>query len=91
MPHGIVPSSLITFVELSKNISWRPSVRTIERWALKGIGGVRLQTLKIGRKRVTTWEHFLAFTREVARRTGGRPAAGNHVGEVGQILKRAGL
>ena len=34
---------------------------TIFRWATRGIGGVKLQTWKVGRQRVTTEEALLRF------------------------------
>lgn len=37
-----------------QEIGQRPTPATCNRWAMKGIGGIRLATAKYGRKRMTT-------------------------------------
>lgn len=43
-------------------------IATVWRWATNGIGGVRLESFRIGRKRFTTAE---AFQRFIAKQNGG--------------------
>ena len=52
---------LIDFAEAAKNLPRKPSgkavhVRTVARWALYGIRGIRLDSLCIGGRRVTSKE-----------------------------------
>ena len=44
----------------------RVAYSTLWRWTLKGVRGVKLQTLKVGRKRYVTAEALSAFGRELA-------------------------
>lgn len=43
-----------------------PSPQTLHRWRAKGLKGVRLKTMKIGRKRYTTIAAFRQFLSDVA-------------------------
>jgi len=49
---------VLTFTEaagwLERRFGRRPNVATIWRWAIKGLRGVRLQTISLGRYRYTT-------------------------------------
>ena len=45
----------------------RISYSTLWRWTLKGVHGVKLETLKVGRKRFTTPEALAAFGRALAQ------------------------
>ncbi|HRZ17662.1 MAG TPA: DUF1580 domain-containing protein, partial [Candidatus Hydrogenedentes bacterium] len=45
----------------------RISYSTLWRWTLKGVHGVKLETLKVGRKRYTTPEALAAFGRALAQ------------------------
>jgi len=42
---------------------------TLWRWALKGVGGVRLQTVSLGSARLTTDADIAAFMRALSNRT----------------------
>jgi hypothetical protein len=42
-------------------LSTRPSAATLWRWATRGVGGVRLETYKIGGRRYTTAEALERF------------------------------
>ena len=45
---------LISLTEAASCTPSRPTVRTLWRWASKGVAGVRLQTLKIGGRTYTS-------------------------------------
>lgn len=62
-----------SFPSISKGHPIRPSVPTLWRWALKGLQGVRLETIKIGGRRYTSFE---AIDRFAARLTDLRSAEG---------------
>ena len=47
----------------------RPHLSTIWRWSLRGVGGVKLETVKIGSRVVTSRQ---AVTRFIAATTKGR-------------------
>lgn len=62
---------VLTLVEaagwLERRFSRRPNVATIWRWTIKGVRGVRLKTIALGRFRYTTQsalERFIAETSE---------------------------
>jgi hypothetical protein len=61
---------LVTFDRLSQDgprINGAPLKReTIARWATHGVGGVRLETTKLGGRRLATREAFERFLKEVA-------------------------
>lgn len=48
----------------------RPHVSTVWRWSLRGVGGVKLETVKIGSRIVTSKQ---AVTRFIAAITESRP------------------
>ena len=60
----------LTFAAVSRGHPTHPSVPTVWRWALKGLQGVRLESLKIGGRRFTSLE---AIDRFAARLTEPRP------------------
>lgn len=49
------------FSTISKQHPIRPSVPTLWRWALRGLRGVRLETIKVGGRRYTTFEAIDRF------------------------------
>ncbi|MBX7165135.1 MAG: DUF1580 domain-containing protein [Pirellulales bacterium] len=58
---------LLTFNEVAEQLfaSWRPDAATWFRWATKGLRGVRLETVKVGGKVLTSREavhRFVAAT-----------------------------
>jgi hypothetical protein len=77
---------VMTFTEaagwLERRFGRRPNAATIWRWAIKGLRGVRLQTIALGRYRYTTEraiERFIDQTSAVSGPHGAtpRPAAEN--------------
>src|SRR5271163_2432018 len=52
---------LLTFREASSLLPGRPHVSTFHRWRQRGIGGVRLETTRIGGKRFVTLSALQRF------------------------------
>ena len=89
---------LLNLREAAATLPTRPHLCTIHRWRLRGIGGVKLGTVKIGGRRYTTLEElnrFIAATTAAAdvasADTHTTPAATRHragrgrVGESGDV------
>lgn len=61
---------VITFAEAAKICPQidgkRPSTVTIWRWATKGVRGVRLEHVRVGRRMVTTEEAINTFFRDLS-------------------------
>lgn len=68
--------SVMTFGQaagwLEQRFGRRPNVATIWRWATKGIRGVRLQTLSLGRYRYTNKRALEQFIAETSAAMSGR-------------------
>ncbi len=63
----------ISFVQATEVYATHPSVATLWRWALKGVQGIRLETVKIGGRRFTSIE---ALDRFASRLTAPRSPEG---------------
>jgi hypothetical protein len=65
-----------TFTEaaglLERKFGRRPNAATIYRWATKGVKGVRLDTIALGRYRYTTESALERFVAETSRTDAGR-------------------
>ena len=57
----IMAESRIRVSQIGEHLPFKPSPATRWRWALRGIRGVRLETLKIGRVRYTSVEALHRF------------------------------
>jgi len=53
--------TLLTFAEAAAVLPDRPHVSTLHRWRLRGIGGVKLETIRIGGRRYTSHEALERF------------------------------
>ena len=53
--------SLISFAEAAKRLPGRPHVNSLHRWRLRGVRGVRLESVLIGGKRFTSVEALQRF------------------------------
>jgi hypothetical protein len=53
--------TLLTMQEASKQLPGRPSIAALYRWHLRGVRGVRLETILIGGRRKTSIEAFGRF------------------------------
>ena len=56
----------LTLGEAAKTLPTRPSTQTLFRWTQKGCRGVKLESLRFGRRIVVTPEALDKFARELA-------------------------
>ena len=71
MPIDVNNETLLSFAEAARRLSTggrRLHVATIHRWATRGIRGVRLECVKVGRYRVTTAAAIERFVAELTAR-----------------------
>jgi hypothetical protein len=69
MSIDILAEQLLSFPAASKTLPSKPNISTIHRWRLKGIRGIKLETVLIGGRRHTSVEaieRFAAATTAVA-------------------------
>ncbi len=63
----LLTERLVLLTELAKALPSRPHVYTVTRWCDRGVGGKKLEFVKIGRKRFTSWEAFARFVEQTSR------------------------
>ena len=66
---------VISMAEAAKLLPGRPNLSTIWRWYRKGRGGVRLETIKCGSKRLTSVEAIGRFVERCTAVADGDVAA----------------
>ncbi len=54
---------LLSFPQAAAILPFRPHVSTLHRWRLRGIGGVRLETIRLGGRRFTSEQALTRFFR----------------------------
>jgi hypothetical protein len=64
---SLLTEDLISFNEVPPMLQMRVHVSTIWRWANRGIGGVKLETIKLGGKTLTTSQAVTRFIRKTSR------------------------
>jgi hypothetical protein len=72
MPIELERERLITFGQLARKLPSRRNGRpvhgsTIHRWRHPGVGGVRLEAIRIGGAWHTSWEAFQRFCEQLTR------------------------
>lgn len=55
----------ISLREAARQLPGRPHLSTCHRWAEKGVNGIFLETIKVGRRRFTTQEAIDQFLAEL--------------------------
>lgn len=68
----LASGEFIRLTDIAKKLDTRPCVRTVWRWAERGISGVRLRTYRLGHARVSTWSDVEAFFAQVEAVRSGR-------------------
>jgi hypothetical protein len=61
MPIDIEHERLLTIAEATRILPGRPHIATVWRWVNHGVGGQRLETIKVGWKRFTSHEALARF------------------------------
>ena len=64
---------LLSFPEASASLKGRPNLSTLHRWRLPGVRGVRLETLLLGGRRVTSAEALQRFVEATTAAADGAP------------------
>jgi len=64
---------LLTFAQAAAWLPSRPHVATLHRWRLKGVHGVRLETVRIGGRRYTSQEAISRFVAATTAAADGSP------------------
>ena len=59
--------------EAPKHIPGRPSQASVWRWVLKGIGGIKLESILIGGRRLTSTEAIQRFADARTAQANGEP------------------
>lgn len=72
MPIDLDNENICTLPEAAATLDLH--VSTLHRWRLRGIKGVRLETCRIGGKRVTSREAVQRFNERVTAAADGEPA-----------------
>ena len=67
---SLLTEQLRTLTEASREIPGRPHITTMMRWSLRGIRGIKLETILIGGRRFTSEE---AIERFIERLSDTRP------------------
>lgn len=62
---SISENRFLTLAQAAKLIPGRPSIPTVARWIYRGYKGVRLESWRSGRKRVTSVEAINRFLKEI--------------------------
>ena len=100
MAASLLDESPLTLAEAAKVLprlrgGKRVHVATLHRWALKGVAGVRLETIRLGRTVVTSREALQRFAERLgAREVPAAPAspdAATRAHRVDALLDRHGL
>ena len=68
---------LVNITTLGKSLPDPPSRQVLWRWTHKGVRGVVLRTVRIGRRSYSTPTEFRAFLRGIQRQKGGAPNVEN--------------
>jgi hypothetical protein len=61
----MVANSYIPLAEASKEILGHPHISTLHRWAMRGVRGVKLDTVVVGHRRFVTKEAIDQFLAEL--------------------------
>jgi hypothetical protein len=64
---------LVTITEAAKLLPSRPNVATLWRWRTAGVRGVRLETIMLGGRRMTSREALQRFHEGVTAAADGEP------------------
>lgn len=67
---------LLTFSEAAAALPDRPHVSTVHRWRMRGIKGIKLETIRIGGRRYTSAEALDRFIAAITSAVDGLPKKG---------------
>jgi hypothetical protein len=61
MSVNLTGETLLTLAEAARSLPGRPHLSTLQRWRLRGVRGVKLETILVGGRRVTSQEAIERF------------------------------
>ncbi|MEM6468257.1 MAG: DUF1580 domain-containing protein [Planctomycetota bacterium] len=64
----LLTEDLLSLAQATREIPTRPNVSTVWRWAKRGIRGVRLETVKVGGKQMTSVQALTRFLQATNRK-----------------------
>jgi Protein of unknown function (DUF1580) len=64
----LLSEELLSLAEAAKRLSNHPHISTVWRWSLRGVRGVRLQTIAVGGRRYTTATYLEEFVAHLSGR-----------------------
>jgi hypothetical protein len=71
----LATESLLSITDAAKSLPGRPHVSTLHRWRLRGIRGIKLETILLGGKRLTSREALQRFADRTTAAASGEPVS----------------
>lgn len=65
MQIDLARESLLTLSAAATMLPGRPHISTMHRWRLRGVRGVRLETILVGGRRYTSWQALERFAASI--------------------------
>ena len=69
----VLREKLLSFPQAADSLPDRPHLSTLHRWRMRGVRGVRLETVLVGGKRYTSTEALSRFFRATTAAAEGAP------------------
>lgn len=66
-PLDLLAEDIIRLNEVPQEIPGRVDVSTVWRWAQRGVGGIKLETVKVGGKKLTSRQALSRFIAATSR------------------------
>jgi hypothetical protein len=77
----IKSDELLTFSQAAKRLPGRPHSSTIWRWHMRGVRGIRLETVLIGGRRYTSVDALQLFVEQTTASADGTPVPSRTSGQ----------
>lgn len=78
MPTQSISDKYLTLSKATRHIPGRPALPTLKRWAYTGYRGIKLQTWKCGRQRLTTQAAIEQFIIATTAKEDGEVVSDSH-------------
>jgi hypothetical protein len=69
MPNSPVGTRLLSLREATQLLPGRPHISTLHRWRLRGVRGIRLETVRVGGRRFVSTDALAKFIDETTKAT----------------------
>ena len=87
----LIDEGLVLVVEAASDANIRITSKTALRWCLSGVRGVRLESVKVGGRRMTSRPAFARFVAASQPPTAGQTAPGMDREAADRVLRAYGL